>query len=53
MLRKVLHQILLETSRIVNGGETNNVLATVCLFVSVFNVFTGVLSLFGMGASNE
>ena len=45
--------ILFETSRIVNGGETNYVLATVSLFVSVFNLFTSLLSLFGLGASND
>lgn len=45
--------ILFETSRIVNGGETNYVMATVSLYVSVFNLFTSLLSLFGMGGSNE
>ncbi|WP_291010866.1 Bax inhibitor-1/YccA family protein [Hydrogenophaga sp.] len=41
--------ILFETSRIVSGGETNYVLATVGLYVSVFNLFTSLLSLLGMG----
>ena len=41
--------ILFETSRIVNGGETNYVLATVGLFVSAFNLFTSLLSLMGIG----
>ncbi len=45
--------ILFETSRIVNGGETNYVLATVGLYVSVFNLFTSLLSLLGLGGSNE
>ena len=45
--------ILFETSRIVNGGETNYVMATVGLFVSVFNLFTSLLSLLGIGGSNE
>lgn len=45
--------ILFETSRIVNGGETNYVMATVGLYVSVFNLFTSLLSLFGFGGSNE
>ena len=45
--------ILFETSRIVNGGETNYVMATVSLYVSVFNLFTSLLSLFGMGGSND
>ncbi len=39
--------ILLETSRIVNGGETNYVLATVSLFVALFNLFVSLLQLFG------
>lgn len=45
--------ILFETSRIVNGGETNYVMATVGLYVSVFNLFTSLLSLFGFGGSND
>ena len=45
--------ILFETSRIVNGGETNYVLATVGLYVSVFNLFTSLLSLLGMGGGHE
>lgn len=45
--------ILFETSRIVNGGETNYVLATVSLYVSVFNLFTSLLSLLGMGGGNN
>lgn len=45
--------ILMETSRIVNGGETNYILATVGLFVSIFNLFSALLSLFGFGSSNE
>jgi modulator of FtsH protease len=45
--------ILFETSRIVNGGENNYVLATVGLYVSVFNLFTSLLSLFGIGGSGD
>ena len=45
--------ILFETSRIVNSGENNYVLATVGLYVSMFNLFTSLLSLFGIGGSNE
>ena len=44
--------ILFETSRIVNGGETNYVMATVSLFVSLFNLFTSLLSLFGLGGND-
>lgn len=42
--------ILFETSAIVNGGETNYVMATVGLFVSLFNLFTSLLHLFGWGS---
>lgn len=45
--------ILVETSRIVHGGESNYVLATVGLYVSIFNLFTSLLSLFGLGGSDE
>ena len=45
--------ILFETSRIVNGGETNYVLATVGLYVAIFNLFTSLLSLFGFGGPGE
>jgi modulator of FtsH protease len=45
--------ILFETSRIVHGGETNYVLATVGLYVSIFNLFTSLLGLLGLGGSDE
>jgi modulator of FtsH protease len=45
--------ILFETSRIVSGGETNYVMATVGLYVSVFNLFTSLLGLFGIGGGDE
>ncbi|MBP8898624.1 MAG: Bax inhibitor-1/YccA family protein [Sulfuritalea sp.] len=39
--------ILFETSNIIHGGETNYVMATVSLFVSIFNLFTSLLHLLG------
>ena len=45
--------ILFETSRIVHGGETNYVFATVGLYVSLFNLFTSFLGLFGFGSSSD
>lgn len=45
--------ILFETSRIVNGGETNYVLATVGLFVSLYNLFSSLLALLGFGGSSD
>lgn len=40
--------ILLQTSEIVRGGETNYIMATVNLYVSLYNMFLSVLSLLGM-----
>ncbi|SDP86934.1 modulator of FtsH protease [Rhodoferax sp. OV413] len=45
--------ILMDTSRIVNGGETNYVMATVGLYLSIFNLFSSLLSLFGIGGSDD
>ena len=45
--------ILYETSNIIHGGETNYVLATVTLFVSIFNLFTSLLQLFGVMNGDE
>lgn len=39
--------ILWETNNIVRGGETNYVMATLSLFVSIFNLFTSLLHLLG------
>jgi len=44
--------ILYETSNIINGGETNYIMATVTLFVAIFNLFTSLLHLLGF-ASND
>lgn len=39
--------ILWQTGEIVNGGETNYILATVGLYVSIYNLFTSLLHLLG------
>lgn len=44
--------ILYQTGEIVNGGETNYILATVTLFVSIFNLFTSLLHLLGMASDD-
>ncbi len=43
--------ILFDTSRIINGGETNYVLATTGIFLSIYNIFTSLLHL--LGFANE
>ncbi|MBK9312084.1 MAG: Bax inhibitor-1/YccA family protein [Rhodocyclaceae bacterium] len=45
--------ILYETSNIIHGGETNYVMATVTLFVSIFNLFTSLLQLLGLANSSD
>jgi len=45
--------ILYETSNIIHGGETNYIMATVTLYVSIFNLFTSLLHLPGGFNSNE
>ncbi|MGX1113131.1 modulator of FtsH protease [Pseudoalteromonas sp. MBR-15] len=39
--------ILFDTSRIINGGETNYIRATVALYLNVYNLFTSLLHLLG------
>lgn len=39
--------ILWQTGEIINGGETNYVLATIGLYVSIYNLFTSLLHLLG------
>ena len=44
--------ILYETSAIIHGGETNYILATVSLYVALYNIFINLLMLFGMGGDD-
>ncbi len=45
--------ILFETSNIVHGGETNYILATVSLYVSIFNLVVSLLQLLGIFSSDD
>ena len=45
--------ILYETSTIIHGGETNYIMATVTLYVSIFNLFTSLLHLLGFMSGDE
>jgi modulator of FtsH protease len=44
--------ILYETNNIVRGGETNYVMATLSLFVSIFNLFVSLLQLLGFASKD-
>lgn len=39
--------ILFDTSRIIHGGETNYIMATVSLYLNIYNLFTSLLHLLG------
>ena len=39
--------ILYDTSRIINGGETNYIMATVGLYLNIYNLFTALLHIIG------
>lgn len=45
--------ILYETSSIIHGGETNYVMATVTLYVSIYNIFTSLLHLLGFMGGDD
>lgn len=45
--------ILWQTQQIVRGGETNYIMATVTLFVSIYNLFSSLLHLLGWGLGEE
>ena len=45
--------ILHETNNIVRNGETNYIMATVTLFVAIFNLFTSLLHLLGFASRSD
>ena len=45
--------ILFDTSRIIRGGETNYIMATYGLYLSVFNIFISLLNILGIMGGDE
>lgn len=45
--------ILFQTSEIIHGGETNYIMATVTLYVSIYNLFTSLLQLLGVFGGDD
>ncbi|SMF14363.1 modulator of FtsH protease [Alteromonadaceae bacterium Bs31] len=45
--------ILYETSNIIHGGERNYIMATVTLYVAIFNLFTSLLHLIGFMSGDD
>lgn len=45
--------ILYETSQIIHGGETNYIMATVSLYLSIYNIFTSLLHILGIFGGDD
>ena len=45
--------ILMQIGSIVNGGETNYIMATYSLYLSIFNIFISLLQLLGIFGSDD
>lgn len=45
--------ILYDVQRIVNGGETNYITATLSIYLDVYNIFTSLLQLLGISAGSR
>lgn len=45
--------ILFQTSAIIHGGERNYIMATISLYVSIYNLFISLLQIFGVVSSND
>ncbi len=45
--------ILYQTSAIIHGGETNYIMATISLYVSIYNLFISLLQLLGVFSSDD
>lgn len=45
--------ILYQTSSMIHGGETNYIMATVGLYITIYNLFTSLLHLLGAFAGED
>ena len=45
--------ILYQTSQIIHGGETNYIMATVSLYLSLYNIFTSLLHILGIFGGDD
>jgi len=45
--------ILWQVNAVVRGGETNYISATLSLYVAIYNLFSSLLQLLGLGGSND
>jgi modulator of FtsH protease len=45
--------ILFDVQRVINGGETNYITATLSIYLDLYNIFTSLLSLLGIGGGSR
>ena len=45
--------ILYQTSEIIHGGETNYIMATVTLYITIYNLFMSLLHIFGLFGGDD
>jgi len=45
--------LLFDVQRVVNGGETNYISATLSIYLNIYNIFTALLQLLGIGFGNR
>jgi len=45
--------LLFDVNRVVNGGETNYISATLSIYLDIYNIFTALLQLLGIGFGNR
>ncbi|WP_437880821.1 Bax inhibitor-1/YccA family protein [Pseudomonas sp. LRF_L74] len=45
--------ILFQTSAIIHGGERNYIMATISLYVSIYNLFVSLLQIFGIMSNDD
>ena len=45
--------ILYDTSRIIHGGETNYIMATVGMYLNIFNIFISLLQILGIFGGDD
>ena len=45
--------ILYQTSAMIHGGETNYIMATIALYITIYNLFTSLLHLLGVFAGED
>jgi modulator of FtsH protease len=45
--------LIFDVQRVINGGETNYISATLAIYLDLYNIFTALLQLLGIGFGNR